>query len=860
MKKIAVRKPERSVMRKTLAATMMALTTLTGSTVLTCTPAFAAAPVAVLKSSKNASAYQDAHIGTYEDDWKNFKRTLDAANVRFDELGDIDVSPSKLSGYKLIIVPLLMDEPSDVVAALNEFQKGGGKLLITDAGGVPLANAQTLDALAGATIGKQTTSMEPHKIVWNKPGAQPEEFPVGSISIELMPSDGATPLANWTDANGNKLSTAVVRKNNTTFLSWAPGMQGDITANSRLMQAALEDLSPGITQQSAVQISFAEFQTIQTELDYLTKRTEETINTAKQADLAVPFKVIQQNLDAATEHVKAFKDAYHDRKFFEADENLQKARAEFSLAFAQAMPVRPVEMRAVWLDRGTIIAAKNPKGMSDLFDKFKASGINVVYFETNNAGFVMYPSKIAVQNPDTIGWDPLGSALKEARRHNMELHAWCWTFNVGNVKHNPIVNKPADYPGPVLSSHDFAWALADKTGSLLPPKQFEFWLDPSNPDARRYIKDLMSEVVRNYAVDGLQLDYIRYPFNGKGSEMGFNWLSRQRFEQDTGLSLDRLDDETRQVWQAWKINNVSSFVKDVSSTLRQIRPGIRISCAVYAMPKRMRLGLIQQEWETWVANGWIDTLNPMTYVPTAKELTTAASYVRESCADKVLVYPGLSIRQLDTAGLIEQLDSARELGTLGTTMFAAAHLDDKKTNVLKAGPYRRQPLLTPQSEPLRASRLLMDDFSAMVNRYVQDPQKHIVSDQASTNDVLQQIDQIQKNLHSLSNKSSPEQIESVLKDVTNLHNATKNWLRLEAFIQRGYRAQYIASYLGQVEAILTYASQKARALNGSLAETTGTELRGVPERKPKSTSPISPTSSSSTTTSATSAVVPTTAQ
>ncbi|MFT2525979.1 hypothetical protein ACMWQA_26380, partial [Escherichia coli] len=92
----------------------------------------------------------------------------------------------------------------------------------------------------------------------------------------------------------------------------------------------------------------------------------------------------------------------------------------------------------------------------------------------------------------------------------------------------------------------------------------------------------------------------------------------------------------------------------------------------------------------------------MTYVPTAKELTTAASYVRESCADKVLVYPGLSIRQLDTAGLIEQLDSARELGTLGTTMFAAAHLDDKKTNVLKAGPYRRQPLLTPQSEPLRA--------------------------------------------------------------------------------------------------------------------------------------------------------------
>ncbi len=38
----------------------------------------------------------------------------------------------------------------------------------------------------------------------------------------------------------------------------------------------------------------------------------------------------------------------------------------------------------------------------------------------------------------------------------------------------------------------------------------------------------------------------------------------------------------------------------------------------------------------------------------------------------------------------------------------------------------------------------------------------------------------------------------------------KNWLRLEAFIQRGYRAQYIVNYLAQVEAILSYAAHKAQ--------------------------------------------------
>ena len=448
--------------------------------------------------------------------------------------------------------------------------------------------------------------------------------------------------------------------------------------------------------------------------------------------------------------------------------------------------------------------------MADLFDKLKTAGINSVYFETNNAGFTMYPSKMAVQNPETIGWDPLGTALAEARKRKMEFHAWFWIFNVGNAKHNPIIGKESDYPGPVLSSHDLVWALTSNTGSFLPPRQYEYWLDPSNPECRKYSKDLILEVVNSYKVDGIQLDYIRYPFNNRGSEMGWNWLGRQRFERETGLSLDRLDDDTRQMWVHWKTAIVNNYVKDMSDTLRALQPGIRISAAVYAFPKRMRLNAIQQEWETWVANGWVDTINPMTYVASPKELTEQAAFVRESTQDKGLAFPGLSIRQLDTAGLIEQLDSARVTGTLGTTMFAVAHLDEKKVGVLKVGPYRRATILTPQAEPLKASRILFDDFAAMVNRYLQDPKKRIMSDTASTNDVVNQIDAVQRSMHNLGGRARADEIDGLLKDVNTLHSTLKDWLRLEAFIQRGFRAQYIANYLSQVEAILQYASQRTR--------------------------------------------------
>lgn len=773
-----------------------------------------ASPIGVVKSARNAQSYQDLHLGTFEDDYVQFRHALENANVRFDELSDADLAAgsAKLNSYKLLIMPLSVDMTAEGVSAITEFVRGGGKLLVTDANGMPQPNGVALDGLAGVTISKQSNLGDKQKVEWPRtPFAVSEEFAIGTVRSDVSLSDGATQLAKWMDSTGREVSPAVVRKGGCIFISWPPGLQGEITANANLLSLALEELVPGITQSAAVQISYAEYQNISQELEYLTKRTEETIKTAKQAELAVPFKMIQQFYDSGVSHVNAFKEAYSARKFFEADSHLSQARQDFSMSFAQAMPVRPVEARSVWLDRGTIVSMRSAQQLAQLFDKLKASGINVVYFETNNAGFAMYPSKLVAQNPAMVGWDPLAVAVKEAHKRGMELHSWVWIFAVGNTRHNPIIGKDADYPGPVLSTRDFNQALAFRDGQLVPPRQTEFWLDPSIPEARQFPKDLMMEIVTNYKVDGIQLDYIRYPFNNKGTEMGYDWQGRQRFEQETGLSLDHLDENTRQVWIMWKVQNINNFVKDVSMTLRKFKPDIKISAAVYGMPRRLRTAAIQQEWETWVANGWVDTLNPMTYVQNPKDLTTAAAYVRESTADKALVYPGLSIRQLDTAGLIEQLDSARETGTLGTTMFAVAHLDDKKLNVLKVGPYRKQPLLTPQAEPLKASRLLVDDFAAMVNRYLQDPRTHILSDQASTNDVLSQIDGIQRSLHQLSNAASSDEIESVLKDVTSLHTTIKNWLRLEAFIQRGFRAQYIASYLGQVEAILSYASHKVRS-------------------------------------------------
>jgi uncharacterized lipoprotein YddW (UPF0748 family) len=774
-------------------------------------PAWAAAPIALLKSAKNAETYQSQNIGTYEEDWQAFRRTMDSANLRYDIIPDADLSASKLSQYKLLILPLFLDLPPDAVEALRQFSNAGGKLLITDGGGSVSKNAALVDDIVGIQITNHNAMQDPQQLVWPRTGQKyTQDFAVGTLVAEVQPKSEGLVIAQWSDSAGKALGNAITKSDGNIFIGWAPGLQGETTTNANILTMLIDEASPGLSKAATIQISSNDYQKLQDDLDSLKKRAEDAIATAKQADLAVPMAIIQKHYDQALVHARAFKDFYSQRKSFEADAELSEARKELSLAYAQAMPVRLVEARSIWLDRGTIVSCQNAVGMAALFSKLKKAGINVVYFETNNAGFTMFPSKVSTQNPQIVNWNPLASAIQEAHKRGMELHAWFWTFNVGNTFHNPIITQEPDYPGPVLSSHDYTWALASQTGSFVPPKQHEFWLDPSNADARQFIKDLVMEVVKGYEVDGIQLDYIRYPFNGKGGEMGFDFAGRLKFERETHLCLDRMDDKTRKAWIAWKANNVSTLVQEVSTLVRAAKPNVKISCAVYALPREQRMNLIQQDWERWAANGWIDTLNPMTYVAKGQELQKMAGYVKTSTNNKCMVLPGLFMKDLDTAGFVEQLDISRNLGALGNTMFAAAQLDDNKSSVLQLGPYRKSPLMTPQSDPVRAATLIFDNFAKSISRYVQDPERPIISDRSSTNEILTQTEALQKTLHATPNNANADQLSALADQLAYLNTSVKDWLAIESFAKRAPRANYISTTIDQANYILTYAAHKSK--------------------------------------------------
>ncbi|HSF72922.1 MAG TPA: family 10 glycosylhydrolase [Microcoleus sp.] len=334
------------------------------------------------------------------------------------------------------------------------------------------------------------------------------------------------------------------------------------------------------------------------------------------------------------------------------------------------------EIRAVWLDRGTIVAARSEQGLAAVFDRLAAAGINTVFFETLNAGYTIYPSQVAPQqNPLTVGWDPLASAVKLAHERGMELHAWVWVFATGNKRHNTLIGQPSSYPGPVLSAHP-QWANIDNKGRTQNPNDGKFYLDPANPEARNYLLQIVNEIANNYKVDGVQLDYIRYPFQDDNANFtyGYGIAARQQFRQLTGADPVNISPRNGSLWRQWvefKTNQINSFVAEVSQLLRQNYPRTILSVAVFPHPESQRIYKIQQNWEVWARQGIVDLIVPMTYALDTNRLQRITEpLVNEQILGSALISPSVKLLTLPEVVAIDQIQALRDLPTGGYAIFA----------------------------------------------------------------------------------------------------------------------------------------------------------------------------------------------
>jgi len=198
------------------------------------------------------------------------------------------------------------------------------------------------------------------------------------------------------------------------------------------------------------------------------------------------------------------------------------------------------------------------------------------------------------------------------------------------------------------------------------------WLCPSHPENRKLELDSMLEVARNYEIDGLHFDYIRYP----GPTACFCDGCRERFQKETGRVVKRWPQDVRtgppkQAWLNWRCANITRLVKAVSDEARKIRPGIRISAAVFPNPEHARRDF-GQDWLTWVREGYVDFVCPMNYIPGNRRFSRTVARQVKLVDGRVPLYSGIGVllrHRLTPEQTIAQINLAREAGARGFCLF-----------------------------------------------------------------------------------------------------------------------------------------------------------------------------------------------
>jgi uncharacterized lipoprotein YddW (UPF0748 family) len=254
--------------------------------------------------------------------------------------------------------------------------------------------------------------------------------------------------------------------------------------------------------------------------------------------------------------------------------------------------------------------------------------------------------------------DQIELCLAACRKYKVACHVWKVNYYMGRAT-------PPDFARKVRA--------AGRTQMNFDGSPIADWLCPSHPDNQKLEIDAMLEVARNYAVDGLHFDYIRYP----GAHGCFCVGCRKRFEKSVGSKVARWpadvrsDATLRDKWLDFRRQQITTVVAAVSQQARKIRPGIKISAAVFSNwpSDRDRIG---QDWKFWCDRGYLDFVCPMDYTPkTGAFAQLVAKQVK--WAGRAALCPGIGASvwtpRADPCKVIAQIRAARDAGATGFTIF-----------------------------------------------------------------------------------------------------------------------------------------------------------------------------------------------
>jgi uncharacterized lipoprotein YddW (UPF0748 family) len=371
------------------------------------------------------------------------------------------------------------------------------------------------------------------------------------------------------------------------------------------------------------------------------------------------------------------------------------------------------EVRGLWVVRHTL---SSPQKVRRLVAAARENGFNAIFAQVRGRGETYYKSSIdpvaRVLVPDGEGgrtervadttevdsgadladlaasqevtFDPLGLLVELAHESGIAVHAWVNTYFTWSEE------LPHPSPLHVINRHP-EWIAADRYGVRLDrvgpgelrPRYIEgLYLSPASREARRYLADVVLEIVSRYPVDGVHLDYVRYP----GRDAGLDEYSRSEFHRLYGFDpMDFLEAsggspvpidthwavDLEGAWRRWRAEQVTALVSLISSEARERRPDIILSAAVKFDPSAAAMDY-GQDWAEWLEDGLIDLAAPMIYTESTLKFFDSVRRLRREIPDSLetRILAGVSLYNQTPRHAAEKIDVARAAGLGGFVLFS----------------------------------------------------------------------------------------------------------------------------------------------------------------------------------------------
>jgi uncharacterized lipoprotein YddW (UPF0748 family) len=342
---------------------------------------------------------------------------------------------------------------------------------------------------------------------------------------------------------------------------------------------------------------------------------------------------------------------------------------------ARTTPVQPAnEVRALWVVRD---ALRSVAAVDRMIDFAIQTRFHLLFVQVRGRGETYYRSSIEPPARDLElpldDFDPLEYLLIRARRAGISVHAW---VNVFYVWSDPNADPPE---GHVVSRHP-DWLLSSPDGVRQDARGVRWWqqdgiegyyLSPARPEVRAYTASVVRELVSRYAVDGVHLDYVRYPGLGytygadARTEFALRWgIDPLELGKSAGLLREDFTSTLDSIYVDARVAGVDSAV----AAIRAVTGELPLSAAVVANDVVARAEKAQ-DWVGWLRRGLVDFVAPMAYADTPQELERRLRYFHRVVGrDRLLI--GVGVYDGRDRFLAETVPLIRGAGASGFALFS----------------------------------------------------------------------------------------------------------------------------------------------------------------------------------------------